>query len=54
MIELPFTPFFIVIAAASALQVIVLCIECLQLVTGSSLALKVKWADAQEEIPSFD
>ena len=54
MIGLPFSPFFIVISAASALQVIVLCMECARLVTGASLALTVTWADAQEEIPSSD
>lgn len=54
MIEIPFSPFFIVLAAASALQVVVLCIECVRLVAGLSLSLTVTWADTQEEIPSTD
>lgn len=54
MIEIPFSPFFIVIAAASAWQVVVLCVECVRLVAGASLSLTVTWADAQEDTPSSD
>ena len=54
MIELPFSPFFIILAAASALQVVVLCVENLRLFAGASLAHTVAWADMQEDAPSSD
>lgn len=52
MIEIPFSPFFIVLAAASAFQVVVLCAECARLVTGAPIGHTVKLMDAQEDLPS--
>jgi TRAP-type transport system small permease protein len=52
MIELPFSPFFIVLAAASAFQVVVLCVECALLLAGASISSTVKIADGQEDFPS--
>jgi len=54
MIELPFSPFFIVLAVASALQVVVMCVECARLVTGVSIGHSVTWAETPEEAPSSD
>jgi TRAP-type transport system small permease protein len=52
MIELPFSPFFIVLAIASAFQVVVLCAESARLLTGASIGSTVKLADGQEDFPS--
>jgi len=52
MIELPFSPFFIVLAAASAFQVVVLCVESALLLAGASISSTVKISDGQEDFPS--
>jgi TRAP-type transport system small permease protein len=52
MIELPFSPFFIVLAAASALQAAVLCVECVRLVAGASIGHTVTWADTPDDVSS--
>lgn len=52
MIEIPFSPFFIVLAAASAFQVVVLCVESGRLLAGVSLSHAIKLVDPQEDIPS--
>ena len=52
MLELPFSPFFIVLAAASALQAVVLCVECARLMAGASIGHTVTWADMPEDAPS--
>ena len=52
MIEIPFSPFFIILAAASAFQVVVLCVECARLLAGVSLSHAIKLVDPQEDIPS--
>ena len=52
MIGLPFSPFFIILAAGSALQVVVLCTEIFLLLSGASLFNSVKWTDMQEDAPS--
>ena len=52
MIGLPFSPFFIILAAGSTLQVIVLCMEIFYLYLGSSLVSAVRWTDIQEDAPS--
>jgi TRAP-type C4-dicarboxylate transport system permease small subunit len=49
MIELPFSPFFIVLAIGSALQVIVLSVEICRLLSGASLAHTIPWTDMQED-----
>ena len=52
MIGLPFSLFFIILAAGSALQVIVLCMEIFRLFSGKSLVSAIRWTDAQEDAPS--
>ncbi len=52
MIGLPFSPFFIILAAGSALQVVVLCTEIFHLLSGASIVNSVKWTDMQEDAPS--
>ena len=52
MIEIPFSPFFIVLAVGSAIQVIVLCVECVWLLAGASLDHTIQLVDGQENVPS--
>lgn len=52
MIEIPFSPFFIVLAAASAFQAVVLCVESARLLAGMPLNHTVKLADTPEDILS--
>lgn len=52
MIELPFQPFFWVLAFAAAFQVFVLCVEGVRVVAGLPLGLAVQWGDAQEDAPA--
>lgn len=48
MIELPFSPFFIVLAVASAFQVVVLCIESTRLLAGASIARTIQMAEPED------
>ncbi len=52
MIEVPFSPFFLVLAIAAAFQAVVLCVESVRVVFGLPLGLAVKWADSQEDAPA--
>lgn len=52
MIELPFSPFFIILAVGAALQGIVLCVEIYRLLSGASLAHTILWTDMKEDAPS--
>ena len=52
MIGLPFSLFFIILAAGSALQVIVLCMEIFYLLSGAPLVSVVRWTEMQEDAPS--
>jgi TRAP-type transport system small permease protein len=52
MIEIPFSPFFIVLAAGSAFQVLVLCVESIRLLIGASLTHTIRLVDGQEDLPS--
>ena len=52
MIEIPFSPFFIVLAVGSAFQVIVLGVECVRLLAGASLAHDIELMNGPEELPS--
>jgi TRAP-type C4-dicarboxylate transport system permease small subunit len=52
MIGLPFSPFFIILAAGSALQVVVLSVEIFHLLSGTSLVNSTRWTDVQEDAPS--
>ena len=51
MIGLPFSPFFIILAAASTLQVLVLSVEIFHLLSGTSLVNATRWTDVQEDAP---
>ena len=48
MIELPFSPFFIVLAVASAFQVVVLGIESARLLAGASVAHTIQMAEPED------
>ena len=52
MIEIPFSPFFIVLAVGSAFQVIVLSVECVRLLAGASLAHNIELMNGPEDLPS--
>ena len=52
MIEIPFSPFFIVLAVGSAFQVIVLGVECARLLAGASLAHDIELMNGLEDLPS--
>ena len=52
MIGLPFSPFFIILAAGSTLQVVVLSVEIFHLLSGASLVNATRWTDMQEDAPS--
>ena len=52
MIEIPFSPFFIVLAVGSAFQVIVLSVECVRLLAGASLAHNIELMSGPEDLPS--
>lgn len=52
MIELPFSPFFITLAAGSILQTTVLILEIFLLLSGTSLAHALKWTEIREDAPS--
>ena len=52
MIEVPFRPFFWVLAIAAGFQAVVLCVEGARIVAGLPLGLAVKWADTQEDAPA--
>lgn len=52
MIEIPFSPFFIVLAVGSAFQVIVLGVECARLLAGASLAHDIELMNGPEDLPS--
>lgn len=48
MIELPFSPFFIVLAVASAFQAAVLCVECARLLAGASVAHTIQMTEPED------
>jgi TRAP-type C4-dicarboxylate transport system permease small subunit len=52
MIELPFSPFFLILAAGSALQVVVLCVEIVRLLARKSLSHSISWAAMREDVPT--
>ena len=52
MIGLPFSPFFIILAAGSALNVVVLSVEIYHLLSGVTLVSATRWTDMQEDAPS--
>jgi TRAP-type C4-dicarboxylate transport system permease small subunit len=54
MMELPFSPFYMVLAAASALQVFVLLIESFRLIARAPISHTVSWANPPEHSPSSD
>ena len=43
MIEIPFRPFFLALAGASAIQALVLCIETARLIAGRPVAPEIAW-----------
>ena len=49
MIELPFRPFFWVLAVAAAFQVIVLCVEGVRIVAGMPIGQAAAWAETPDE-----
>jgi TRAP-type C4-dicarboxylate transport system permease small subunit len=49
MIELSFQPFFWVLSIAAVFQAFVLCVECVWIVAGRSLAPAMRWADASDD-----
>ena len=54
MIEVPFQPFFWVLAIAAAFQAVVLCVEGVRVVAGLPIGLAVKWADTHEDAPASE
>ncbi len=54
MIEVPFQPFFWVLAVAAAFQAVVLCVEGVRVVAGPPLGIAVNWADAGEDAPASE
>jgi TRAP-type C4-dicarboxylate transport system permease small subunit len=52
MIEIPFSPFFMVLSAGSAFQVVVLCVECGRLLTGAPLTHTINLVDEQKDVSS--
>ncbi len=52
MIEMPYRPFFWVLAIAAAFQAVVLCVEGVRVVAGLPLGLAVTWAETQEDTPA--
>lgn len=52
MVEIPFSPFFIVLAVGSAFQAIVLGVECVRLLSGASLAHNIEIMNGSEDLPS--
>ncbi len=50
MIDLPFRPFFLVLAIAAAFQAVVLCVEGVRVVIGLPLDHAVKWADVDDDV----
>lgn len=54
MIEVPFQPFFWVLAIAAAFQALVLCVENVRIVGGLPLGHAMNWADPPDELPASD
>ncbi|MGB0631252.1 MAG: TRAP transporter small permease [Alphaproteobacteria bacterium] len=54
MIELPFSPFFIFLAGASALQTFVLIVESVFLIMRAPIENTITWAKPLEDAPSAD
>lgn len=54
MLEVPFQPFFWVLAGASVFQTVVLVAECVCLVLGKSIGHRIAVTDMQEEAASAD
>ncbi len=52
MIEVPFQPFFWVLAVAAGFQAVVLGVEGFRVIAGLPIGLAVKWADAGEDPPA--